>query len=262
MLLATLSTFTGAFLSCFKVSFKSFFSVRSSSSSISLILIFSYLPFRCAAPSASRTPFRIFHPTGNTSDPWHEVHQTEQGYQVTAVDLTRAMLDEAKRNAGHLADHIHFLEMDAQHLIFSDASFDAIVTRNLTWNLPDPKRAYEEWVRVLKPDGILLNFDANWYHYLFDDTAREGYLQDRNNTKEQGIEDENVGDGFDVMENIAARVPLSRIQRPQWDREVLDGLGVQVTLNEHIWNDVWSEEERINFSSTPMFLICAKKVIN
>ena len=78
----------------------------------------------------------------------------------------------------------------------------------------------------------------------------------------RGIEDENVGDGFDVMENIAARVPLSRIQRPQWDREVLEGLGVQVTLNEHIWNDVWSEEERINFSSTPMFLICAKKVIN
>lgn len=60
----------------------------------------------------------------------------EQGYDVTAIDLTPAMLEEAKRNAGALRDQILFLEMNAEELTFQDRSFDVIVTRNLTWNLP------------------------------------------------------------------------------------------------------------------------------
>ena len=42
---------------------------------------------------------------------------------------------------------------------FSDGTFDVLVTRNLTWTLPDAgKKAYREWSRVLKEDGVLLNF--------------------------------------------------------------------------------------------------------
>lgn len=185
----------------------------------------------------------------------------EEGYRVTAIDLTGTMLAEARKNAGEIANIIRFMEMDAQDLSFDDCSFDAIVSRNLTWNLPDPQGAYKEWNRVLSPGGILLNFDANWYHYLFDESAREGYLRDRNNTKAHGIDDENVGDGFDKMEIIAAQVPLSQIKRPRWDRDVLEDLGMAVTTNDRIWNEVWSEEERINFASTPMFLIAGKKPI-
>ena len=86
----------------------------------------------------------------------------ELGCDVTAVDLTPAMLEEARKNAGVLADEIHYMEMNAEALNFPDESFDAVVSRNLTWNLPHPDRAYAEWVRVLKPGGLLLNFDANW----------------------------------------------------------------------------------------------------
>ena len=38
-----------------------------------------------------------------------------------------------------------------------------------------PDRAYYEWMRVLKPGGVLLNFDANWYHHLFDEEKRAAY---------------------------------------------------------------------------------------
>ena len=31
--------------------------------------------------------------------------------------------------------------MDAQALEFPDNTFDVVVSRNLTWNLPDPERA-------------------------------------------------------------------------------------------------------------------------
>ena len=40
--------------------------------------------------------------------------------------------------------------MDAQALEFEDESFDVIISRNLTWNLPHPEMAYKEWLRVLK----------------------------------------------------------------------------------------------------------------
>ncbi len=179
------------------------------------------------------------------------------GYRVTAVDLTPSMLAQAKENAGSLAEQIEFLEMNAEALTFADASFDAVVSRNLTWDLPHPEMAYREWRRVLKPGGLLLNFDANWYAYLFDEEARAAYEEDRRNTLEKGMEDGNVGPNFDVMEDIARRVPLSRLRRPAWDKRVLTSLGFRVDTDEEVWRRVWSEEEKVNYASTPLFLIRA-----
>ncbi len=183
----------------------------------------------------------------------------ELGYRVTAIDLTPNMLAEAKRNAGLLADHITFMEMNAEQLQFPDNTFDVILSRNLTWNLPHPEQAYSEWLRVLKPSGLLLNFDANWYHYLFDEKAGQAYRQDRENSAAQSVGDQNVGEHFDIMEDIAVRIPLSKIMRPQWDVDILGALGMQVTPDERIWQHVWSRQEKINFASTPMFLIEARK---
>ena len=181
----------------------------------------------------------------------------ELGYDVTAIDLTPAMLAEAKKNAGALAEKITFLEMNAEALSFPSGSFDVILSRNLTWNLPHPEAAYQEWKRVLRPGGMLLNFDANWYHYLFDAEAREGYDADRRATAEQGLADENIGENFDQMERIAMRVPLSRAARPAWDHSVLSRLGLHVTTDTEAWSRVWSPEEKVNFASTPMFLVHA-----
>ena len=183
----------------------------------------------------------------------------ELGYDVTAIDLTPAMLKEAKKNAGQLADSIRFLEMNAEALKFEDASFDVVISRNLTWNLPNPETAYAEWARVLKPGGLLLNFDANWYAYLFDEKARAAYDQDRINSAGRGVWDQNVGENFDVMEDIARRVPLSSIRRPAWDLERLRSLGLHAQADEAIWQQLWSEEEKLNFSSTPLFLVRAAK---
>ena len=186
----------------------------------------------------------------------------ELGCGVTAVDLTPAMLEEAKENAGALAGKIRFLEMNAEELTFADASFDAVISRNLTWNLPHPDRACAEWARVLRPGGLLLNFDANWYAYLFDERAQEAYDRDRANSAEKGVWDQNVGaegENFDVMEDIARRVPLSGVRRPAWDLELLSGLGLRCEADEEVWRRVWSEEEKISFASTPMFLVRAAR---
>jgi ubiquinone/menaquinone biosynthesis C-methylase UbiE len=185
----------------------------------------------------------------------------ELGYDVTAVDLTSAMLEEARNNAGLLAGNIVFSVMDAEALTYGDNSFDVVVSRNLTWNLPHPEKAYAEWVRVLKSGGLLLNFDANWYTYLYEETAKAAYIQDRINSAEQGVWDQNIGENFDVMEDIARCMPLSAIRRPAWDMRQLSNLGVKCSVDEKIWQRVWSAEEKLNYASTPMFLIKAQKIM-
>lgn len=181
----------------------------------------------------------------------------ELGYRVTAVDMTPAMLAEAKQNAGSFAGDIDFREMNAESLILDDDQFDVIVSRNLTWNLPHPEAAYSEWCRVLRPGGLLLNFDSNWYSYLFNDDARVAYELDRAASEELGLGDQNIGENFDLMEDIARKMPLSGISRPEWDICILSDIGCSVSVNEAIWRDVWTRQEQTNFSSTPMFLISA-----
>lgn len=183
----------------------------------------------------------------------------EAGYAVTAIDLTPNMLAEARKNAGELANKIDFREMNAEALQFADAAFHAVISRNLTWNLPHPELAYAEWCRVLAPGGLLLNFDANWYTYLFDASAMEAYCQDRQNSAELGLGDLNIGENFDVMEDIARRVPLSAIKRPDWDADILSGLGLCAYTDCQVWKRVWDRQERTNCASTPMFLVRGEK---
>lgn len=185
---------------------------------------------------------------------------SELGYPVTAVDYTAHMLEQARENAKEYGQIPCFLEMDASELTFADTSFDVVVSRNLTWNLPEPKKAYGEWLRVLASGGALLVYDANWYGYLYDESKRDAYEKDRMHTAELGVKDEYEGTDIDAMEAIARKAPLSGLVRPEWDVRILAELGAkEVFIDEKVWEKVWSKEEQINFSATPMFEIIARK---
>ena len=80
---------------------------------------------------------------------------TELGYAVTAVDLTRAMLDEAQKNAGALADRIQWMEGNAQALDFADKTFK-VVGRSL----PDAKDYLPHW-EIDLGDGKLIRASAD-----------------------------------------------------------------------------------------------------
>ena len=183
-----------------------------------------------------------------------------RGYAVTAVDFSENMLAEARRNAGALAERIDFRQMDAHALDFADASFDVIVTRNLTWNLADPRRAYRDWLRVLRPGGAMLVFDANWYAYLLDEEKQRAFARDRENVRLAAVEDHEAYSDSAVMEDISRRLPMTARLRPQWDLETLHDLGCAcVTAITDIGERVWSREEKLNYASTPGFLIHAVK---
>ena len=175
---------------------------------------------RIAARFPGRKPGSIRVLDVGTGPGFFAIILARMGYQVTAVDYTASMLEEARRNAGALADKIAFLQMNAEELMFADHSFDVLVTRNVTWNLHDPEKAYSHWTRVLAPGGLLLNFDANWYRYLWDEEAELGHKR---------------------------------------DLRVLSRFGIQASADENIWQRVWTKEERINNASTPMFLIEGRK---
>lgn len=189
---------------------------------------------------------------------------SEAGYTVTAVDYTEEMLEKAKENLGKYTkyglERVTLQRMNAQNLEFADETFDVVISRNLTWNLEKPEQAYQEWMRVLKPGGVLLNFDANWYGYLYDEEKKEAYEADRKKVEEQQLDDHYLCTDIDRMENIARQVPLSAMERPAWDTKVLESLGVcSIQTDSEIWKRVWSEEERLNYASTPMFLVRAEK---
>lgn len=188
----------------------------------------------------------------------------QAGYRITAVDYTPGMLEKARENVRvngekcgmDLLKNVTFLRMDAQNLEFADKSFDVIISRNLTWNLENPVQAYRGWCRVLKPGGVFLNFDANWYGYLYDEEKKKAYEQDRINVQAKNLDDHYLCTDIDMMEQIALQVPLSAAGRPQWDVKVLAECGLkEIQADREIWRRVWSEEEKLNYGSTPMFMI-------
>ncbi|MBE8955719.1 MAG: class I SAM-dependent methyltransferase [Quinella sp. 2Q5] len=169
---------------------------------------------------------------------------SELGHDVTGVDMSAKMLTEADKNLRELNLPAAFVRMNAQALDFADETFDAVVTRNLTWTLPDVKSAYREWRRVLKRGGVLLNFDSDYGDKIFSaDVCNEIEVTAAMLTE------------CDAIKNA---LTISTRRRPMWDAGFLEGLDFAVTLDEDISHAV-HRDERCVYDSVPLFAICAVK---
>lgn len=146
-----------------------------------------------------------------------------RGFAVTAFDASRGMLQKAAERARKAGAAVETVLGDAQNLPFAEAAFDCVCSRNLVWNLQDPQQGYREWLRVLKPGGLLLVFDGNHYSYLFD----ERYARVHRPWNERS-DHQMLGVDGSIIDNIAAGLPLSRAVRPGWDAAVLEALGAAV----------------------------------
>ena len=73
----------------------------------------------------ARTPASIRVLDIGTGPGFFAILMAEAGFDITAIDLTPAMLAEAAENAGALADKIRFLEMNAEALGFEDGALSS-----------------------------------------------------------------------------------------------------------------------------------------
>lgn len=184
--------------------------------------------------------------------------------KVDAVDSSDGMLKQAYENnrRAHTVQNVAFHNADIAKLPFADDTFDVVVLRNVTWLMTDPRSAYEEWQRVLVPGGKLMVFDANWYHYLVNPVVDAQRLLNEAAVDFERVEVNGYAsdDQETRCEEIALALPSTYLARPGWDVEALGQLGfAHISLNEDVWQTVWTEEEQSFYGASPLFLIEATK---
>lgn len=172
------------------------------------------------------------------------------GHTVTGIDAANEMIAQAKQNAKVYNCNISLLCMDAQKMDFPAQTFDVILSRNLTWTLPDVEMAYTEWFRLLKPEGVLLNFDSDYGQISFYNEAQKT---------------QNVHHGIDTSllaecDALKDGLTISQRKRPQWDLTVLQNIGFHSCKSyEAIENQVHTEATTMRYDTPPLFALYAKK---
>lgn len=169
------------------------------------------------------------------------------GHRMTGIDLTEEMIAEAKRTAQILGISAEFYVMDAENPGFQPGSFDVLVTRNLTWGLPHLETAYQNWHRLLKPNGTLINFDADYCREKNDVPLPENHAH------------KNVPDRM-KREYEAFKEELRPVQqpRPLWDLELLKKAGFHdFQLDTEVYKRIYVEFDEF-FNPTPIFTIAAR----
>lgn len=173
------------------------------------------------------------------------------GHYVEGIDLTASMIEEAKILAAKSGVNSVFKVMDAENLLYPDESFDIVLSRNLTWTLPHPRKAYSEWHRVLKKGGMLLNFDADY--------GKEHLVQDLNSLPQNHAHHNINSDLLAECDSIKANLDISQLRRPQWDSSVLQQIGfAHVDTDETVGKRIYSQHDEF-YNPTPLFLIRAVK---
>ena len=75
------------------------------------------------------------------------------GYEVTAIDYTKEVIDVAEEISEEIGIKVDFKVGDIIEPDLPDGQYDLITARNTVWGLTDPYRAYASWKRLLKPGG-------------------------------------------------------------------------------------------------------------
>jgi phosphatidylethanolamine/phosphatidyl-N-methylethanolamine N-methyltransferase len=81
-----------------------------------------------------------------------------KGTRITGVDISEPMLDKARKRVElQSLARVEALEvMDAEHLTIPDASFDVVVAQYVVTAIPNPEKALDEFVRVVRAGGEII----------------------------------------------------------------------------------------------------------
>ncbi len=76
--------------------------------------------------------------------------------QATCTDISPGMVSTLARNAERLGLPVKAARADAESLPFADASFDLVLGHAVLHHLPNLRRAFSEFHRVLRPGGRIV----------------------------------------------------------------------------------------------------------
>jgi phosphatidylethanolamine/phosphatidyl-N-methylethanolamine N-methyltransferase len=78
--------------------------------------------------------------------------------RIVGIDISEPMLDKARERVKRLRlDNVEAIAvMDAEQLTFPDASFDVVVAQYVVTAVPNPEKALDEFVRVVRPGGEII----------------------------------------------------------------------------------------------------------
>lgn len=77
--------------------------------------------------------------------------------RVVGIDISEAMLGKARERAQQLGPGRIEIEVgDAENLRFGDNEFDVVVAQYVISAVPNPERALDEFVRVVRPGGEII----------------------------------------------------------------------------------------------------------
>lgn len=97
---------------------------------------------------------------------------SQMGHDVTGIDLSESMMEKGRIKARSKCLDVIFMKGDAEAPAFDDGSFDVVLNRHLLWTLPNPQKALDSWINVLKDNGKALVIDGVWDDRSLDTRTR------------------------------------------------------------------------------------------
>ena len=88
---------------------------------------------------------------------------SQLGHRVIGLDLSSAMLSEARLHAEQRGLRTTFAVGDAVAPALEEESLDAIICRHLLWTLREPQVALTSWRPLLRPKGRVVVIDGFWF---------------------------------------------------------------------------------------------------
>lgn len=179
----------------------------------------------------------------------------QAGHELEGIDMSPNMVQEAEALAREVLGQDSdkgpqaevkptFSCMDCESMAFQDGTFDVLVARNVMWNLPHPDVAYKEWLRVLRPGGIILNFDAE-----------HAKVHHKLNEHQQYADKTVSNDLLTRCHAMYHMLAISGLDRPEWDQALLADYAVQnIEIDTSVAERMYPKEDEL-YIPAPMFLV-------
>ncbi|MCQ2452648.1 MAG: class I SAM-dependent methyltransferase [Oscillospiraceae bacterium] len=188
---------------------------------------------------------------------------SKAGHKVTGIDGSDGMLKHARENAEVFAVEPELIQGDFGALPFADNTFDLLISRNVTHIIREHLKVYGEWLRVLKPGGVLLIYDANWHLPYQEGPVRDEAIRREREALaiyERGYTYDRSYEYIDSALNPDNYKVFGKAQRPDFDIGVLTQLPFcDISFDRDVTAELWSEKEKLMYGATPLYRIRAVK---